>query len=133
MSMDTRNSGHSTATLLKKIHDQERHMEFLHRQQRDVRFLAKQLVIELKVRLNRRANAIVSRHLAYRQDENVKSLISNDSLSNTLAQVRELDVQNIRLQNISLSNRLKPLFWRIIASCFNFSIRISKGLVRHVR
>lgn len=116
-----------------KIRDQEEQIAFLHRQQRDVRFLTKRLFKEFQLRINRRARSINTRHLYYKKDESINELLSRRySSQEILEKIKPLDKQNIGLQKIDLLNGLEKLFWIPLAFLTNIFIKVLKKVKNYV-
>ena len=122
-------------TLSARLHDQELEVAFLHRQQRDVRFLAKQLAKEVQVRINKKASATTgsSNHLYYR-----KSRALNDLLEKQPKDKRELmrathtvDVESIAHRRLSIKSRIQKPAWRAAALLMNAGSKLARRLARH--
>jgi|GEM_PF-4077540 len=115
----------------KELINKEQEIAALHRQQRDVRFLAKRLAAETQTRLNKRAKGMVTmEHLRYRESTAVNELLQNTNKDDILATVHKLDTRNIKRSRITTAERLKPIGWRAAAGALNTSVRITKK-VRH--
>lgn len=120
--------------LLDKIGDQEEQIAVLHRQQRDVRFLAKRLVEELQIRLNRRAKGTAAQAgLMYESDERIREAVGAEMDKETMLQfIHERDKKNIGKQRRSLSGMYKTLMWRLSASILALTVVIMKKAGRRV-
>ncbi len=123
----------TVAPLEKIIADKEAEIAQLHRQQRDVRFLAKRLAIETQTRLNKRAKGVyVTSHLTYQKDATVDTMLEGQPQSKEgfLAEIHKVDVRNIRKQQTTAKDRLKPIVWKVAAGTFNTGLRTAKRVKR---
>lgn len=121
--------------LNKKIQDLEQEVAFLHRQQRDVRFLAKRLTEELQLRLNKRAKAHrVRPGLIYQPTPALNEKMSSRPIKKQqlLDFIHEQDKQNVKRQNPTLTTGVRPLFWKGASGSFNFGVRTAKFIKRKI-
>lgn len=122
--------------LSQKVQDQEENIALLHRQQRDVRFLAKRLAIEVQLRLNKRAKGNTQRSgLTYAHDESIQAKLAepkqkSDSL---ISFIHERDSVNVQSHKQSVIAALKPIPWKVAAAVFSTMIIVAKKGVRFVR
>ncbi len=117
------------------VRDMEAEIASLHRRQRDVRFLAKQLSAEVQLRLNRRAKGTVAYSgLAYRPDHAIANRLTGQrgSASDLLAFIHKRDAMNIGKRRTSPLRRLKPLPWKIAAKSFFVGQKVARKLARSV-
>lgn len=121
--------------LSEKIHNQELDIAFLHRQQRDVRFLAKRLLQEVQQRLNRRAKGTVKlAGLHYAADVTiVKKVADQDGDKDELLTfIHTRDKANIYHRSTSITQMFKPIPWKIAAWLFSASLVVGKKVARKV-
>ena len=122
--------------LSQKAQDQEDSIALLHRQQRDVRFLAKRLSAEIQLRLNKRAMGNTQRGgLTYISDESIRAKLSGPKrkASDLTSFIHERDRANVISQKRSVIDVLRPFPWRIAAAMFSLVTIIAKKGVRFVR
>lgn len=121
--------------LLSKAQSQEEEIAFLHRQQRDVRFLAKRLALELQLRFNKRASAPKRRAgLRYGEDPAlVQQLAQQENGDNLLHFIHERDKVNIKQWTSSTTEALRPIPWKVAAGTLNMSIAVAKKGVKRLR
>ncbi|HUC88264.1 MAG TPA: hypothetical protein VMR95_03905 [Candidatus Binatia bacterium] len=115
--------------LLEKLADQEKEIQELYRQQRDVRFLMKRLHVELGLRLHKRANpAKKSKRLVYGDDPQIKTALNakEQSPSELLKFAHHRDAQNITTKRQVLKSYVKAIKWKIIARIFDILTKILK-------
>lgn len=111
--------------------NKEQEIAMLHRQQRDVRFLAKRLAAETQARLNNRAKGVAAgRHLRYKQDPAINLLLDSGDKNEMLAAVHELDKRNIIRSKVTVKDRLKPVGWRVAAVTLNTGVKAAKKVRR---
>lgn len=121
--------------LSEKIHNQEMDIAFLHRQQRDVRFLAKRLLQEVQQRLNRRAKGTVKQAgLKYTEDATIaKKVADHDGGKDELLMfIHQRDKKNIHQKGTSITQVFKPIPWKAAAWLFSISLAIGKKVARKV-
>jgi FkbM family methyltransferase len=119
--------------LSQKIGDQENQIAVLHMQQRNVRFLAKRLSEELQLRLNKRAKGNVKRvGLAYLHDESIKRKLEKPGTDRQelLGFIHERDRVNIRQKRASMSEKIKPALWAMIAWLFMAGTKVVKRIAK---
>lgn len=122
--------------LLQRLQDQEQTIAQLHRQQRDVRFLGKQLIVELQLRLNKRAKGIQpGSGLRYRSDNQVRQALTEEGLSEQqlIDFIQEHDKANIGRQKTAVKQVTKGWFWKITAVIFDMLLFAGKKVARRVR
>ena len=116
-----------------KLQEQEERVAYLHRQQRDVRFLAKQLAKEVQLRLHKRAHGTGSRAgLVYRGDESLKekSSANNKSPEQMLAFIHVRDRKNIAYRAPRSADTLRPVPWKVAAMTFDLALATGKKVRR---
>lgn len=116
-----------------KIADQEQKIASLHNQQRDVRFLTKQLAREVQMRLDKRAKSVTpSPHLHYSTDERVAALAQSagNDKDELLTEVHQLDKQNIAHRYPGMKERLKPVAWKGAAKSARLAARVARKVRR---
>lgn len=118
------------------ITDKEQTIAGLHSQQRDVRFLAKRLVVELQVRLNRRAKGVKSdSHLRYRTDQKVRAMLEkghDTPKKELLAFIKDRDKVNIFRQKTTANQKAKRLYWKLMAKSFTTLLIVSRKITARV-
>ena len=122
--------------LLAKLRDQEGEIAFLHRQQRDVRFLVKQLAKEVQLRLNKRAKQTVTYSgLVYAPDGSIEHMLqtNNEDDKELLEFIHRRDKANIRLRHQSFTAVLRPIPWKVAAGMFTASIIVAKQAAKRLR
>lgn len=127
--------GSQIEKLSEKVHDQEMDIAHLHRQQRDVRFLAKRLAQETQLRLNRRAKGAVKQAgLYYSGDTALAKKVAerDDDKEELIAFIHQRDQVNIHQRHVSLSQVFKPIPWKMAAWSFSFSLLAMKKAARKV-
>ncbi|HEY1646110.1 MAG TPA: hypothetical protein VGF75_07170 [Candidatus Saccharimonadales bacterium] len=118
--------------LLEKLTDQEKEIEILYRQQRDVRFLAKRLHVELGTRLHKRANPTKeSKRLVYVDDPEIKSALNAKDQSSTelLKLAHHRDSQNITSKRQVLKSYAKAIKWKVAAWTFDILTKLLKKVI----
>jgi hypothetical protein len=115
-----------------KIAIMEQEISLLHSQQRDVRFLAKRLNVEIQIRLNKRAKLYTSqRSLTYQPDPMIdQALNSGDSAAEILGLVHKRDAENIKITNKLISSYFRVLFWRLSSKVYMVIIKVARKVVR---
>lgn len=114
---------------MERVHDLEAQVHSLQSQQRDVRFLAKQLAREVQIRLDKRAKSVTpSPHLHYNADERVAALAQSpgDDKDELLAEVHQLDKQNIAHRYPGVKEKLKPVVWKGAAKSTRLAARVAR-------
>jgi FkbM family methyltransferase len=126
---------HQVETQASRLRDKEQEIAFLHRQQRDVYFLAKQLAKETQLRLNKRAGGVAAAdHLHYEDSQALRRAAANPKANKTklLNEVHSLDKRSIKRRRSGLSSKTKPLMWKAAAGTMNTTIKLAKK-VKHGR
>lgn len=117
-----------------KIRDQEQQIAFLHRQQRDVRFLARRLAQEMQLRLNKRAQGVQDASgLRYADDQAIQDKLKSDAGKEELvAFIHQRDSKNIRSRRAAYSGQAKTALWKAAAGSFNTGLKVAKKTGRRV-
>jgi FkbM family methyltransferase len=109
--------------------DREHQIAFLHRQQRDIRFLAKRLNTEIQIRLNKRAHLYVSqRSLTYQPDPVINEALDSDKNTATeiLRLVHQRDSKNIKITSKFISSYFRVSLWWLIAKVYGLVIKVTR-------
>ena len=122
--------------LNKVIADREHKIAELHGLQRDVRFLAKRLVAEVQLRVNRRAKG-VSRgsQLTYKNDPRIEEFLKNKSTASkqeALSFIKARDQVNITRQKTSFKQLIKTWFWKIAAKMLRGTVVVGGKIARRL-
>lgn len=111
------------------ISDRDQEIYTLQGQQRNVRFLAKRLAIELKTRLSDRAHQSrqKKRHI-YVSDQAIAAVSRNAHASRKelLAAVHERDQDNVKLKKPAASGWATTIFWKLAYAALVLALKVAK-------
>lgn len=126
---------HNIWQLTTQLTDKEQELDFLHREQRDIRFLTKRLIVESQTRIARRAKGVASsEHLRYKTDNRIKELLKGgDSPEDMISKVHELDKKNVILRKARIRNKLKPILWSGVNRTLNLTVKAGKKVAHRVK
>lgn len=124
------------AQLTTRLKDQEQQIFLLQAQQRNVRFLAKQLAREIQLRLNKRAKRTVAPiSLVYARDPAIERKLQDHTVSREelLVFIHYRDKANIHLKHRSVAAVFRPIPWKLAAGLFTAGIIVARRGARRIR
>jgi FkbM family methyltransferase len=121
------------APLKEALADRETQIANLERQQRNVRFLAKRLFLEVQLRINKRANTMPSvTRLVYSDDPRLRGVLNQAKWSKQvlIKLVHECDQENIIQRRVAGRSVGAVAFWKLSAKALGLTIRVARKAIR---